>query len=174
MAAKLNLDLTKIQPESDSMFSRVPAGTYTVVLAHSVFKDTKSGGAGITVGYMIEEGEHTGKMISDFINVQNANEKAVEIGMARLKKIMEVQKRKSFKLDTDEQLISSVPFKIEVTVEAGEYNDKPTENNRVKKIMAIDSTTAAGPSKTTTAKKAEAKEEAPAEELMPWDENYRG
>ena len=117
MAKKLGLDLTKTQAESASIFSRVPAGTYTVVLAHSQFKDTASGGAGLTVGYMIEDGEETGKMISDFINIQNSNEKAVEIGMARIKRIMEVQGRTNFKLATDEDLINGTKFQIEVTVE---------------------------------------------------------
>ena len=166
--AKINLDLTKVQAESSSMFSRVPAGTYTVVLAHSVFKDTTSGGAGLTIGYMIEEGEHVGKMIQDFINIQNSNEKAVEIGLGRIKRIMEVQGRKDFKLSTDEALKSPVKFQIEVSVEEGEYNGKPTENNRVKKILALE-----GSSQATIAKKETKAAVKPAEvteEKFPWDE----
>ena len=168
MAAKLNLDLTKTQAESSSMFSKVPAGTYTVVLAHSQFKDTSSGGAGLQLGFMIEEGDHVGKMVQDFVNIKNDNEKAVEIGLGRLKRIMEVQGRKDFKLTTDEALKSSAQFQIEVAIEEGEYNGKPTENNRVKKILALE-----GSSQPTTAKKEVKKaESAPEakEEKMPWDE----
>ena len=170
MAKKLGLDLTKTQAESSSIFSRVPAGTYTVVLAHSQFKETASGGAGLTVGYMIEEGDETGKMISDFINIQNSNEKAVEIGMARIKRIMEVQGRTNFKLATDEDLINGSKFQIEVTVEEGEYNGKPTENNRVKKIMALETTSAKATAKKSEVKKSEEKKE----EKMPWDADYEG
>ena len=170
MAKKLGLDLTKTQAESSSIFSSVPAGTYTVVLAHSQFKETASGGAGLTVGYMIEEGDETGKMISDFINIQNSNEKAVEIGMARIKRIMEVQGRSNFKLATDEDLINGIKFQIEVTVEEGEYNGKPTENNRVKKIMAPETTSAKATAKKSEVKKSEEKKE----ELMPWDADYEG
>jgi hypothetical protein len=169
--AKLNLDLTKVAPESSSMFSKVPAGKYVAVVAHSVFKDTKTGGAGLQLGFMIEEGEHTGKMIQDFVNIAGSSEKAVEIGLGRIRRIMEVQKRKSFKLDTDEQLISNVAFEIEVTLEQGEYDGKPTENSKVKKIMMIE-----GDAPKATTKATPKKEAAPVEEkeLMPWDEGYKG
>jgi len=173
MASKLNLDLTKIQPESDSMFSKVPAGKYVAVVAHSVFKDTKSGGAGLQVGFMIEQGEHAGKMVQDFINIAGSSEKAVEIGLGRLRKIMEVQKRKSFKLDTDEQLISGVPFEIEIVIEEGTYNDKPTENSKVKKIAAIEGSVATNKTSKVVAKESPVKEEEK-KELMPWDEGYQG
>lgn len=168
MAAKLNLDLTKTQAESSSIFSRVPAGTYTVVLAHSQFKDTSSGGAGLQLGFMIEEGEHTGKMVQDFVNIVNSNEDAQRIGLGRIKRIMEVQNRKDFKLTTDEALISSNKFQIEVEIEQGVYKDKPAENNRVKKILALE-----GSSQPTTTAKKEVKKESvqspQTEEKMPWD-----
>jgi len=170
--AKLNLDLTKVAPESSSMFSKVPAGKYVAVVAHSVFKDTKTGGAGLQLGFMIEEGEHTGKMIQDFVNIAGSSEKAVEIGLGRIRRIMEVQKRKSFKLDTDEQLISNVAFEIEVTLEQGEYDGKPTENSKVKKIMMIEGSVATNKASKVVVKEAPAEKEE--KELMPWDENYKG
>lgn len=171
MAAKLNLDLSKTLPESDSMFSKVPAGKYVAVVAHSVFKETSSGGAGLQVGYMIETGEHAGKMIQDFINIQNSNEKAVEIGLGRLRKIMEVQKRKTFVLTTDEALINATAFEIEVVLESGTYKDQPIENCKVKKITAIEGSAPA--TKATAKKEAPVKEEEK-KELMPWDAGYEG
>lgn len=170
--AKINLDLTKVKAESSSIFSTVPAGKYVAVVAHSVFKDTSSGGAGLQIGYMIEEGEHTGKMIQDFINIQNNNEKAVEIGLGRLRKIMEVQKRKSFKLGTDEELISAVAFEIELTVEEGTYNDKPTTTNRVKKLNLIEGSDPV--TKTATAKKEAPVKEEEKKDLLPWEVGYEG
>lgn len=173
MASKLNLDLTKIQSESSSMFSRVPSGTYKVVLAHSQFKETV-GGAGLILGYMVEEGEHTGKMIQDFVNIQNQSEKAVEIGLGRIKKIMEVQKRKDFKLTTDEALISATPFMIDVITEEGEYQGKSIENNKIKKIYLAEN---ASPERQITNAPAPKKEkvvEAPKKDLLPWEVGYEG
>lgn len=143
-SSTINLDLTGVEAESGSIFSKVPAGAYKVVLAYSQFKDGKnSGAAGLQVGYMIEEGAHKGKMVQDYINIMNENEEAVEIGKKRLRKICEVQGRKTFKLAKDTDLIAKGAFMIDVDIEASTYKDKPTENNRVKKIYEIDGATTA-------------------------------
>lgn len=161
--AKINLDLTKVQPESSSLFSKVPAGDYLVSVAHSVFKETTNGGAGLIVGYMIEAGEHKGKMVQDFINIKNANEKAVEIGLGRLRLICDLQARKSLKLVEDKDLVDRAQFMISTVLEESTYNDKPTENVRVKKLFKDDSTTPAAP-------KDESKEEVKiTTEKLPWE-----
>ena len=136
-ASKINLDLTKVESESSSVFSRVPAGQYLVVLAYSQFKEGKNpGAAGLQIGYMIEEGEHKGKMIGEYINIANQNEDAVKIGLGRLKRICELQGRSSLKLATDLDLIHKGKFLIDVELVENEYNGKTTEVNRVKKLLA--------------------------------------
>lgn len=167
--AKINIDLSKVMAESTSLFSKVPAGEYLVSVAHSAFKETSKGGAGLTVGYMIESGEHKGKMVSDFVNIKNESEKAVEIGFQRLRLICELQGRTSFKLVEDKDLISRNQFKIITELEESEYNGKATENVRVKKLMKSDEVASV-----TTVKKEVKKEEPKEEELitvdkLPWE-----
>ncbi len=143
-ASTLNLDLTKTEQESVSMFSKVPAGDYEVSLAYAQFKDGKNPGAcGLQVGYMIESGEHKGKMVQDYINIQNPNEKAVEIGLKRIKTIMVLQGRKDFKLTTDIALISRNKFMVGIALEPNSYTKSngdvvETENSVVKKMFAIE------------------------------------
>ncbi len=136
--AKINLDLTKVQPESTSLFSKVPAGDYLVSVAHSQFKDGRPGAAGLMVGYMVEAGEHKGKMVSDYINIKNDNEKAVEIGLGRLRLICDLQARKSLKLVEDTDLISRSQFMISTVLEESEYQGRATENVKVKKLFKSD------------------------------------
>ena len=138
-SSTINLDLSNVQPESDSIFSKVPAGAYAVSLAYSQFKEGKSEGAcGLQIGFMIESGEHKGKMIADYINIQNKSEDAVKIGHQRLRKICDLQNRKSLKLAKDTDLIARAQFMIDVEVEESTYNDKPTTNCRVKKLYAAE------------------------------------
>ena len=119
---------------------------------------------------MVEEGEHKGKLIRDFVNVKNASSQAEEIGRARLKRIMEVQGRKSFKLEEDTDLISSTEFFIVTELEDSTFLDKndkevTTKQNRIKKILPLEETTTEAPKK-----EAPQKEEAPKnEKKMPWD-----
>ena len=160
----LNLNLTNTQEESASMFSKVPAGDYEVSLAHAQFKEGKKndGASGLQVGYMIESGPHKGKMLSDYINIANPNEKAVEIGLARLKKILVVQKRTNFILKTDMDLVSRNKFMISVAIEPSTYEKKDgtvveAENCAVKKIMAIEGVADIAAVKTAQAKVTAAK-----------------
>lgn len=159
--AKINLDLTNVIAESSSMFSKVPAGNYTVSLAHAQFKDNGTS-AGVQLGYMVESGEHKGKLIPDYINIVNQNEKAVEIGLQRLRRICDLQLRKSFKIVNDTDLINRTQFSIEVDLVEGEYQGKPVENVRVKKLLAIDS------SKTIEKEKVE-KEVNITTDKLPWE-----
>lgn len=163
--AKINIDLTKVQPESSSLFSKVPAGDYLVSVAHSAFKDTASGGAGLIVGYMIEAGEHKGKMVQDFINIKNSNEKAVEIGLGRLRLICDLQARKSYKLVEDKDLIDRATFMISTVLEDSEYNGQPTQNVKIKKLFKAEGSAPVVETKKEVAKEQPMKEES----KLPWE-----
>lgn len=154
------------------MFSKVPVGSYLVSVAHSEFKDGKSGASGLQVGYMIESGEHKGKMIQDYINIVNSNEKAVEMGLGRLRRICDLQLRKTFKLVNDTDLINRTAFMIDVEVEESEYLGKAVENNKVKKLYG----SITGEVPVVAAKEAKAKVEVEKEEVakevvkrLPWE-----
>jgi len=155
----LNLNLTKTEMETASMFSKVPDGDYVVSVAHSQFKDGKKpGSAGLQVGYMIEEGAHKGKLIQDYINIANENEQAVEIGHRRLKAIMTYQKRTSFVLKTDAELVSRAKFMISTVLETSMYKEKEIESVSVKKLFALEEKVgSATTAKATTTKAAPAK-----------------
>lgn len=176
----INLDLTNVQEESASMFSKVPAGDYEVSLAHSQFKDGKNpGAAGLQVGYMIESGPHKGKMLQDYINIMNQNEQAVDIGKKRLKTILVLQQRKTFMLKTDAELVSRNKFMVSVAIEPNTYTNRngdtvESENCAVKKLFAVEGAVEAkaekvAPTKTKPAPVVEAHvEEESEEEAPPW------
>jgi hypothetical protein len=179
----INLDLTNVQEESASMFSKVPAGDYEVSLAHSQFKDGKNpGAAGLQVGYMIESGPHKGKMLQDYINIMNSNEQAVDIGKKRLKTILVLQQRKTFILKTDAELVSRNKFMVSVAIEPNTYTNRngdviESENCAVKKLFAVEGNADIAPIKEAQAKVTAAKKAAPvveahveeeSEETPPW------
>ena len=134
--AKLGLDLTENKVSKPSVFTTVPAGEYTVVVAAAEIKDSKSGGSYIQFGYEIVDGSLAGAMVKDIVNIINANKKAESIGRDRLKTIAVATGTKNPNkiADTDE-LLNKAPFSITVTVEEdGQY-----KNNRVKYINIIPS-----------------------------------
>ena len=110
--AKIKLDLTNDKSESSSKFSTVPSGTYKVTLADSEFKNTTSG-FGLTIGFMVEEGEHKGKLIRDFVNVKNATawryQQSDHDGLARIIQLTIGQSQPVLKISTL-QTILIVPF----------------------------------------------------------------
>lgn len=167
--AKINIDLTNIKAEGGSMFSKVPVGTYLVSVAHTEFKDGKNGASGLQVGYMVESGEHKGKMIQDYINIVNSNEKAVEMGLGRLRRICDLQLRKSFKLVNDTDLINREIFSVDVEIEESEYQGKTVENNKVKKLYALDTKKAEVNFSAPAATKEENKAIEKAVKLLPWE-----
>ena len=81
------LDFSKIK--SASNFEPVPAGEYTVISDDAELKSTKDGtGAYVNMKLKIIGGDEEGRFIFTMFNVQNKNEKAVEIGLSQLKSFM--------------------------------------------------------------------------------------
>jgi hypothetical protein len=166
--AKINWDLSKVKAESTSLFSKVPAGEYLVSIAHCVYKEKNSDSSYLQVGYMIEDGDHRGKMIMDILNMRNPSEKAVDMGEARGRLIAELQGSADFKYREDKDLINRKQFKIITDLETSTYQDKEVENVKVKKLLKSDDS---APVKTET-KKASAPVAEMAKESkapMPWD-----
>ena len=178
--AKIKLDLTNDKSESSSIFSVVPNGTYKVTLAHSEFKDTTSG-FGLTIGFMVEEGEHKGKLVRDFVNLKNSNPKASEIGRSRVKRIMEAQGRSKFILEEDTDLINPTAFLVQLEEEDSSFENSQGETvnakqNRVKKITEVEGSLTKSVAKAqkevkeNKTKEVKEKEEAPkSEKKLPWE-----
>lgn len=80
------LDLTDVKEDE---FSVLPAGEYLVKVTNAVVKDTKHGdGKYIETELVVTQGEGEGRKLWERFNIQNPNEKAVEIGKKQLKKLL--------------------------------------------------------------------------------------
>lgn len=145
--ARLNLSLTdvKIQTGGSSDYAIVPTGKYTVTVGKTEFKDTKNGSAMI-VGYEIQDGEHKGKMVKDFLNIQNPSAEAQRIAMERLATIAWATNAptKNGTLEDSDDLVAKSPFEIAVEqVDDGEY-----KNMKIKAVICTRSLEAAKPVET--------------------------
>ena len=151
--ARLNLSLKGVEVQQSSGFSIVPEGTYNVVVGKTEFKETKTGGAAIVLGYKVLDGEHEGKLIKDFVNIQNANPEATRIGLQRLKTVAFATGYEGDDIADSDDLLNLTPFQVVVTVkDDGEY-----KNNNIKAVLVI---------RDVTVKKAETKK--PATTNKPW------
>lgn len=150
---KLNLSLANVQVQKPSAgYGVVPTGTYTVKVAKTEVKDTKSGSA-LILGYEVLEGEHAGVLVRDFLNIVNPSEKAQTIALERLATVAWATNAPMKKgvLEDSEDLVNGEAFDIYVTEEQdGEY-----KNNRVKSIVC-------------TRSLEEVKKEEPKKATAPW------
>lgn len=151
--ARLNLSLKDVQVQTSSDYSLLPEGKYTVVVGKTEFKETKTGGAAVVLGYKIIEGEHEGKLIKDFVNIQNANPEASRIGLKRLKTVAFATGYESENIADSDDLLNLQPFEVMVTVK----DDGQYKNNNVKAVLVT---------RDVTVKKVEAKK--PATMTKPW------
>jgi len=82
----MNFDAEAVKPAGD--FSALPSGDYAVIISNSELKTTKDGnGQMLVLTLQVLEGEHKDRYLWARLNLQNANEKAVEIGQRQLSAI---------------------------------------------------------------------------------------
>jgi hypothetical protein len=83
----LNFDASKI--EVNDSYDVIPDNTIVnAVITSTEWKETKDKTGGyLSVKYEIIDGNHKGRVIFENLNLQNANQKAVEIAQATLAKI---------------------------------------------------------------------------------------
>jgi hypothetical protein len=80
-----NFNAEEVKPAGD--FSALPAGDYAVIISNSEMKPTKTGGQMLVLTLQVIEGEHKDRYLWSRLNLQNANEKAVEIAQRELSAI---------------------------------------------------------------------------------------
>lgn len=69
-------------PEQETSYGPLPEGWYQCVCTEATFKDTKSGtGKYIQAGLTVEGPSHQGRRLFARFNIQNANNKAQDIGI---------------------------------------------------------------------------------------------
>lgn len=138
--ALVKLDLSKVQAESETRFTLIPAGAYNAAIVGAEPKETKAKtGAYIALEFEVLDGDHKGARFGDIVNIANPNEDAVRIGLARLKRILELggHKNPNSLKDTDELIGLAVQAVVSQektsTKEGKEYT-----NNRVDKYKALE------------------------------------
>ena len=80
-------DLSNVSTKRN--FDNIPDGKYTCFVTEAKMQDTKSGGMMIKTTLTVADGEYEGRKIFTNFNVENSNPKAVEIGLAQLKSLLE-------------------------------------------------------------------------------------
>jgi hypothetical protein len=80
-------DLSNV--ESQKPQNTIPDDKYVCNVTEAKMKDTKTGGMMIQATLTIAAGKFKGRKIFTNFNVENANPKAVEIGLAQLKSLLE-------------------------------------------------------------------------------------
>lgn len=119
-----------------SEFMAIPAGWYAAEITDSELKDTKSGsGKYLQLTIRIIEGEHTGRLMFERLNLINPNQTAVQIAQQTLAGIC-----KAIGIDSFEQTeeLHGKPFKLGIkAVDDAEYGDANGKKNEINGYSAI-------------------------------------
>lgn len=136
MGYKPGFKAADVPEDTGGNYSPIPAGDYMVIIDKVEAKETKSGGVGLNTVYQVVDGQHKGRLLFDFINVENKNEIAERIGRKRLCELSWACGFTDTVDDTDKLLHK--PFKVGVVVEKDNYKSNrdgcEVMQNTVKKI----------------------------------------
>jgi hypothetical protein len=103
-------------------FDPIPAGRYNVVITDSDLCDTKAGdGQYIKLTFKVLEGDFSGRLIWSNLNINNPNEKAVEIAQRELAAICAAVGLPAIEEDTAE--LHGIPLSgmVKIKPEQGGY-----------------------------------------------------
>lgn len=138
--AFLGQEVTVADLPEGSDFSPLPAGAYTVMITNSEMKETNAGtGQYILLEMDVQDGEYQGRKIFDRLNVQNPNEKAVEIAWQR---VGEISRAVGLEKVKDSEQWHNKRLVVELSVEVGKDYVKDGQTvqgrpqNNVKKYRA--------------------------------------
>lgn len=129
-----------------SRLAPVPADKYTVVIVSSEMKTTKDlTGSYLQLELDIQEGQFTGRKIVDRLNLNNANQQAVEIAQRTLSQICHAVNVLSV---TDSEQLHGRRMVADVRIEPGrgQYGD----SNRVFAYFPVDGGAATGATRQAT------------------------
>ena len=128
-------------PEDE--YEVIPPGNYVAMITESDMKPTKDGeGAYVELKIQLDGG----RVLFERLNIQNKNEKAVEIAYKTLAKICNACNKTSIQ-KTEE--LHNIRFKVDVEVEKGKPYFKDgvqkdgNDQNRIKKYYSINEASAA-------------------------------
>lgn len=129
-----NFDASTVEP-SDS-YDLVPAGWYQAIIVESEQVATKAGtGSYLKLRFDIIDGEHSGRVLFDNLNLDNPNQIAVEIAYKALSAICRAVGVMKPESSSD---LHDIPLMIKVGIQPakGEYE----ASNRIKGYKAVGAT----------------------------------
>lgn len=86
--AQLNGTFDASGVDTSNNFDALPAGEYQVIITQSEFKMTKNGsGSYLELRQEVQDGQFRGRLLFDRLNLDNSNQKAVEIAQKQLAQI---------------------------------------------------------------------------------------
>jgi len=154
--ATLNFNAQNVEPAE--AFTALPAGLYHAQIVESDLKQTKTGsGHYLQLTWKVLDGQHTGRLIFDRLNIANQNETAQKIGQQQLSALCHAV---GILQVADSSQLHNKPCRIKVTVRK---DDQYGDSNEVKGYEAAGGTAASAPAMPAFAKPA-----APAGNTPPW------
>lgn len=122
--------------EQEGSFDPIPAGDYVAYVTDAAWKDARSGGRYLNVTWEIIEGDYSGRLVWDILNLENANQTAADIAQRRLSSMCHATGKMHLATDNGEEMFR-IPCRIKVVIE----NDKLGQygpSNKVKAVNAMD------------------------------------
>jgi hypothetical protein len=102
----------------------IPAGDYNLLVKESELKQTKAmTGEYIKLTLEIRGGGYDGSTLFEMYNVKNPNEKAVNIGLSALKRLMKSAGRTNFEINSVGELCG-LQFAAEIAIRSDAFGDK--------------------------------------------------
>ena len=134
VALRETFDSSQVEPAGE--MGVIAPGEYTAAIIDSEFKDTKKNdGRFLSLTYKIEGGPEDGRQLWHNLNLENPNEKAMEIAYRELSAICGAVGKVQVS-DTEE--LHGIPHKIKVEVETFTKNDgSQGKSNRIKKFSGM-------------------------------------
>ena len=122
-------DANQVSPETG--FDPIPAGDYTAFIKESEMKQTKKGdGNYLSLTIEILEGQYKGRNLWDNLNLQNPNQKTVQIAQSTLSQICRATGQMQV---TDSQELHNKPMIVTIGFQKGDQSQ-----NQIKKYKKLD------------------------------------
>ncbi|MCC0013837.1 MAG: DUF669 domain-containing protein [Rhodobiaceae bacterium] len=120
--------------EPQGSYDPIPAGDYVAYITDAGWRHTQKGGRYLNVTWEITEGEYTGRLVWDMLNLENANQTASEIAQRRLSSMCHATGKMHLATDNGEEMFR-IPCRIKVAVKNDpNYGAK----NEIKGVNALD------------------------------------
>lgn len=118
-------DLKGVKSQAKKDFELMPAGKYNLICTNATLEKSKTGGKYIKAEFTVMDGEFAKRKLWMNFNIENANPKAVEIGLEQLKSLGECAGADTDKMETLSDLLElEVTAMVKITPASGSYSEK--------------------------------------------------